>query len=178
MRVIAGSEVFAIAFNVDRNFLRSSTNWKQRRPDKHLLQYRTEASPSSCVRCRLLVPFTILSVSLVCYYYFFLHLNALVVLNISSVTDKGQTGGQTGAILCSFTVFLGRRLPAQHLPRLAFKKKLIINKNKSHPAGLFWYDLTWLSCSLSEFDKLQVECRACEGQILRLGVFSEHLQPR
>lgn len=93
VRVIAGSEVFAIAFNIDRNFVRSSTTWKQRRPDKHLLQYRTEASPSSCVRCRLLVPFTILSVSLVCYYYFFLHLNALVhVLNISSVTDKGQTG--------------------------------------------------------------------------------------
>lgn len=93
MRVIAGSEVFAIAFNIDRNFLRSSTTWKQRRPDKHLLQYRAEASPSSCVRCRLLVPFTILSVSLVCYYYFFLHLNALVhALNISIVTDKGQTG--------------------------------------------------------------------------------------
>lgn len=94
MRVIAGSEVFAIAFNVDRNFLRSSTTWKQR-PDKHLLQYREvfPASPSSCVRSRLLVPFTILSVSLVYYYYFVLHLNALVhMLNISSVTDKGQTG--------------------------------------------------------------------------------------
>lgn len=82
MWVIAGSQVLAIAFNIDRNFLRSSTNWKQRRPDKHLLQYRKvfPASPSSCVRSSLLVPFTILSVWLVYYYYcyFFLHLNALV----------------------------------------------------------------------------------------------------
>lgn len=146
MRVIAGSEVFASAFNIDRNFLRSGTNWKQRRPDKHLLQYRTEVSPSSCVRCRLLVPFTILSVSLVCYYYFFF-ISMLwstcwtfpvwrTKVKLEPRADWPVTEAETARRLCcssgvetsQITVnvqmiwkVFARQVLGRHLPRLAFK---------------------------------------------------------